>query len=83
MNQRVRTMLSVVRGTRFPLPSGGKARQISVDLDLGALRAQGLSPSDVSLAVSAQNLTLPTGTAKIDNRELRVSLNSSPELVWA
>ncbi len=83
VNQRVRTMLSVVRGTRFPLPSGGKARQISVDLDLGALRAQGLSPSDVSLAVSAQNLTLPTGTAKIDDRELRVSLNSSPELVSA
>jgi len=81
VNQRVRTMLSVVRGTRFPLPSGGKARQISVDLDLGALRAQGLSPSDVSLAVGAQNLTLPTGAAKIDDRELRVSLNSSPELV--
>ena len=81
VNQRVRTMLSVVRGTRFPLPSGGKARQISVDLDLGALRAQGLSPSDVSLAVGAQNLTLPTGTTKIDDRELRVSLNSSPEIV--
>lgn len=81
VNQRVRTMLSVVRGTRFPLPSGGKFRQISVDLDLAALRAQGLSPTDVSLAIGAQNLTLPTGSAKIDDRELRVSLNSSPEAV--
>ncbi len=83
VNQRVRTMLSVVPGTQFPLPSGGKARQISVDLDLGALRAQGLSPSDVSRAISAQNLTLPTGSAKIGEREYRVTLNSSPEAIAA
>ncbi|MFT3768910.1 MAG: efflux RND transporter permease subunit [Minicystis sp.] len=81
VNQRVRTALSVVQGTRFPLPAGGRARQISVDLDLAALRANGLSPADVSLAVSAQNLTLPTGSAKIDAREYRVSLNSSPEVI--
>ena len=83
VNQRVRTALSVVRGTRFPLPSGGRARQVSVDLDLDALRAQGLSPHDVNLAVSAQNLTLPTGSAKIFDREVRVSLNSSPVLIEA
>lgn len=83
VNQRVRTMLSVVQGTRFPLPSGGKARQIAVDLDLAALRAHGLSPADVNLAISAQNLTLPTGAAKIGEREYRVSLNSSPEAIAA
>jgi multidrug efflux pump subunit AcrB len=83
VNQRVRTMLSVVQGTRFPLPIGGRVRQISIDLDLPALRAQGLSPNDISLAVSAQNLTLPTGSAKVGDREYRVSLNSSPEVVAA
>jgi multidrug efflux pump subunit AcrB len=83
VNQRVRTMLSVVQGTRFPLPSGGKARQIAVDLDESALRAHGLSPTDVSVAISAQNLTLPTGGAKIGDREYRVSLNSSPEAIAA
>ncbi|HEU4410768.1 MAG TPA: efflux RND transporter permease subunit [Polyangiaceae bacterium] len=83
VNQRVRTMLSVIPGTRFPLPSGGKARQISVDLDLGALRAQGLSPTDVGQAITAQNLTLPTGSAKIGEREYRVTLNSSPEAIAA
>lgn len=83
VNQRVRTMLSVVQGTRFPLPSGGKTRQIAVDLDLAALRAHGLSPSEVNLAISAQNLTLPTGAAKIGEREYRVSLNSSPEAIAA
>jgi multidrug efflux pump subunit AcrB len=83
VNQRVRTMLSVIPGTRFPLPSGGKTRQISVDLDLGALRAQGLSPTDVGQAITAQNLTLPTGSAKIGEREYRVTLNSSPEAIAA
>lgn len=83
VNQRVRTALSVVQGTRFPLPVGGRVRQISIDLNLPALRAQGLSPNDVSLAVSAQNLTLPTGSAKIGDKEYRISLNSSPEVVAA
>jgi len=83
VNQRVRSFLSVVRGTKFPLPSGGKMRQIVVDLDLPALKAQGLSPSDIAQAVSTQNLTLPTGSARIGEREYRVSLNSSPEAISA
>lgn len=83
VNQRVRTMLSVIRGTRFPLPSGGKFRQIAVDLDPAALRAHGVSPAQVSTAISSQNLTLPTGAAKIDDREYRISLNSSPEAIAA
>ena len=83
VNQRVRTMLSVVQGTRFPLPSGGKTRQIAVDLDVAALRAHGVSPADVNAAISAQNLTLPTGAAKIGEREYRISLNSSPEAIAA
>ncbi|MBX3193054.1 MAG: efflux RND transporter permease subunit [Labilithrix sp.] len=83
VNQRVRTMLSVVQGTRFPLPSGGKMRQIAVDLDPAALRAHGITPNDVNLAISAQNLTLPTGSAKLGEREYRVTLNSSPEAIAA
>lgn len=83
VNQRVRTMLSVVQGSRFPLPMGGRARQISVDLDLPALRAQGISSNDVSVAISAQNLTLPTGNAKVGEREYRITLNSSPEAISA
>lgn len=81
VNNRVRTMLSVVRGTRFPLPTGGKLRQISVDVDLEALKAHGLAPQDVANAINAGNLILPTGSAKVGEREYRVSLNSSPEAI--
>jgi multidrug efflux pump subunit AcrB len=77
---QLRQRLSVVQGTRLPLPYGGTPRQITVDLDPQALQANGISPQDVNLAINAQNLTLPTGTAKIGEQDYTVSLNSSPEL---
>ena len=77
----VRTQLATVQGAQIPLPYGGKARQIMVDLDPQLLFAKGLSPVDVSNALSAQNVVLPAGTEKIGDREYNVRLNSSPELV--
>ena len=75
---RMRQQLSVVPGTLLPTPFGGVARQIMVDLDQNALLAKGLSPADVVTAINAQNLTLPSGSAKIGTREYSVSTNSSP-----
>jgi multidrug efflux pump subunit AcrB len=77
----VRTQLATVRGASVSLPFGGKPRQIMVDLDPRALKATGLAPSDVVGAISAQNLILPTGTAKIGAREYSVRVNSSPDTV--
>ena len=77
----LRVQLATVQGASVPLPLGGKVRQIQVDLDPQALQAKGLTPSDVSNAINAQNLTLPSGTAKIGDREYGVLLNSSPDLV--
>ncbi len=82
-NNRVRTALSVIPGTRFPFPAGGKQRQVVVDLDPQALRQYGLSPQDVNLAVASQNLTLPTGSTKVGEREYRFGMNSSPEAISA
>jgi CzcA family heavy metal efflux pump len=75
---RVRQQLSTVPGTLLPAPYGGVARQIMVDMDQNALLAKGLTPTDVTAAINAQNLTLPSGTAKIGSREYTVSTNSSP-----
>jgi multidrug efflux pump subunit AcrB len=77
----VRTQLATVRGASVSLPFGGKPRQIMVDLDPRALKATGLAPNDVVNAISAQNLILPTGTAKIGAREYSVRVNSSPDTV--
>ena len=79
----VRTQLATVQGAQVPLPYGGKSRQIMVDLDPQKLFATGISPSDVSNALSAQNVILPAGTEKIGEREYNVRLNSSPEILEA
>jgi multidrug efflux pump subunit AcrB len=75
--------LGTVQGARVPQPWGGKQRQVMVDLDLDQLYARGLSPSDVSSAISSQNLIIPAGTAKIGATEYNVKLNSSPDLLEA
>ncbi len=79
----IRTQLATVQGASVPVPYGGKSRQIMVDIDGPALFAKGLSATDVSAAINAQNLILPAGTAKLGAREYNVRLNSSPETVAA
>ena len=74
----IRTQLVTVDGAGIPYPYGGKQRQIQVDLDLPALQARGLSPTDVVNAIAAQNLILPSGTAKIGPFEYEVQTNSAP-----
>ncbi|MDQ2869489.1 MAG: efflux RND transporter permease subunit [Acidobacteriota bacterium] len=77
-NNYIRTQLATVQGAAIPFPYGGKQRQIQIDLDLPALQAKGLAPTDVVNAISAQNLILPSGTSKIGNFEYAVEMNSSP-----
>jgi CzcA family heavy metal efflux pump len=75
----VRSQLATVAGAAIPWPYGGKQRQISVNLDIPALQAKGLSPVDVINAVSAQNLALPSGTVKLGSTEFNVDMNGSPD----
>src|SRR5438874_2421108 len=77
----VRTQLITVEGAAVPFPYGGKFRLVSVDLNTAALQATHLSPVDVVNAISAQNLILPSGTAKLGALEHQVELNASPQTV--
>src|SRR4029077_14338139 len=52
----VRNQLATVAGAAIPWPFGGKQRHVSVNIDIPALQAKGLSPTDVITAVTAQNL---------------------------
>jgi multidrug efflux pump subunit AcrB len=80
-NNFIRTQLATVQGAAMPFPYGGKPRLISVDTDPVALQAKGLSPVDIVNAVNAQNLILPTGTAKMGALEYNVEMNASPTTV--
>ena len=77
----VRSRLSSVEGASIPYPYGGKQRQVQVDINTHALQAKGLSPSDVVNAISAQNLILPSGTAKIGTFEYEIDTNSAPKTI--
>jgi len=80
-NNFIRTELASVRGAATPFPYGGKQRVISVDIDSKTLQAKGLSAVDIVNAVNAQNLILPTGTAKLGTLEYLVEMNGSPQTV--
>ena len=78
-NNFLKTQLATVPGASAPLPYGGKQRQIMVDIDSRKLQERNLSPMDVVNAVTAQNLILPSGTAKIGSTEYSVEMNGSPD----
>src|SRR5438876_2641730 len=75
--------LGTVQGARVPQPWGGKQRQVMVYLDLDLMYARGVSPQDVSTAITNQNLIIPAGTAKMGATEYNVKLNSSPDVIAA
>jgi multidrug efflux pump subunit AcrB len=77
----LRPQLITIPGIAIPFPYGGKNRLISVDLDMQALQARGLSPADVVNAVNLQNLILPSGTAKFGDIEYAVRMNGSPDAI--
>jgi multidrug efflux pump subunit AcrB len=79
----LRPQLVTIRGVQIPYPYGGRQRQIMVDLDPEKLHAFGVTATDVSNAISAQNLILPGGPANIGKQQYQVMLNSSPGTVAA
>ncbi|MFP5236727.1 MAG: efflux RND transporter permease subunit [Acidobacteriota bacterium] len=79
----IRTQLATIEGAQTPYPYGGKQRTIMVNLDLHALQARGLSPTDVVNAVNAQNVIAPAGTIKVHRFEYQVETNSAPLSVAA
>ena len=77
----IRPQLATVAGAAVPSPYGGKILQAQVDLDQQAMQAHNVSATDVVNAISAQNLVLPAGDAKIGKFDWNVALNASPVLL--
>lgn len=80
---QMRQALAPIPGITLPTPYGGKYRQIMVDLDPAALRARGISPTDVLSAVNAQSLTLPSGDAKLGDQQFIVKVNATAQSIEA
>lgn len=80
---QIRPKLVTVPGLAMPFPSGGKQRQVQIDLNPQALQARGLSAQDVGNAISAQNQINPAGFVKIGGTQYSVRLNNSPASIEA
>jgi multidrug efflux pump subunit AcrB len=63
------------------VPYGGKQRVIAVDLNLSALKAKNIQAQDVVNAINAQNLVLPSGTAKIGSTEYSVAVDANAHVI--
>jgi len=74
----IRPQLSTVAGAAVPSPYGGKVLQVQVDLNQHNMQAHNVSADDVLNAISAQNLILPAGDAKVGKFDWNVALNASP-----
>jgi CzcA family heavy metal efflux pump len=74
----VRPPLVTVPGAVLPLPYGGKQPQITVNMDQAEMQSKGVSPGDILAALSAQNVVMPSGTAKIGAAEYDIRTNAAP-----
>lgn len=77
----IRTELVTIPGLAMPFPSGGKQRQIQIDINPLALQSKGLSAQDVGAALAAQNQINPAGFIKIGPTQYSVHLNNAPSSV--
>ncbi len=77
----VRPALVTVPGAVLPQPYGGKQPQISVNMDQAKMQSKGVSPGDLLAAMTAQNVVMPSGTAKIGQSEYDVRTNAAPRTI--
>src|SRR5258708_4384575 len=77
----VRPPLVTVPGAVLPLPYGGKQPQITVSMDQAKMQSKGVSPGDILAALNAQNVVMPSGTAKIGADEYDVRTNAAPRTI--
>jgi CzcA family heavy metal efflux pump len=78
---QMRPTLVTVPGAALPFPSGGKQRQVQVDIDPEALQSKGLSAQDVGNAIANQNQINPAGFAKIGTFQYNIALNNAPNSI--
>ena len=80
---KMRQALAPIPGITLPMPYGGRFRQIMVDLDPDALRAHGITPNNLLNAVNAQSLTLPSGDAKLGDKQFIGKVNALADSIAA
>lgn len=73
---RIRPMFTEVPGITAPAPFGGNIRSIVINIDPGAMQANGLSPEEITVAIAKNSLPSPAGNIRIGDENLMAPINS-------
>lgn len=73
---KIRPMFVGIPGITAPAPFGGNARTIVVNIDPQQMQANGLSPEDITTAITKNNLPSPAGNIRIGKMNLMTPINS-------
>lgn len=73
---RIRPMFTEIPGITSPAPFGGNIRSIVINVDPEALQAHGLSPEEVTIAMTKNSLPSPAGNIRIGDENLMAPVNS-------
>jgi multidrug efflux pump subunit AcrB len=73
---RIRPMFVEIPGITSPAPFGGNVRTIVVNINPEAMQANGLSPEEITAAITRNSLPSPAGNIRIGDENLMAPINS-------
>lgn len=73
---KIRPMFATIPGITAPAPFGGNVRTIVVSIDPQAMHANGLSPEEITLAITKNSHPSPAGNIRIGDENLMAPINS-------
>ena len=76
---KIRPMFVQIPGITAPAPFGGNARSIVVNIDPESMQANGLSPEDITAAITRNSFPSPAGNIRIGDKNLMAPINSIAE----
>lgn len=73
---RVRPLFVEIPGITAPAPFGGNIRSIVINIDPEAMQANGLTPEEITMAITKNSLPSPAGNIRIGDENLMAPINS-------
>ncbi|MDF0720165.1 efflux RND transporter permease subunit [Kaistella sp. PBT33-4] len=73
---KIRPMFTEILGITSPAPFGGNIRSIIVNINPEAMQASGLSPEEITAAITKNSLPSPAGNIRIGDENLMAPINS-------
>lgn len=73
---RIRPMFTEIPGITSPAPFGGNIRSIVVNINPEAMQANGLSPEEITAAITRNSLPSPAGNIRIGEENYMAPINS-------